>query len=315
MKNLLIYGFFTLLLSTFAYAQDGAVMQESEIKKDSINFEEYSEFGIGKDFVFRFFKHNQQDFIIRNSPTIDLYYGNSSTNYNHYLFDDKFAPNGIINANFGSTSIKKLKDSDLLVKYDYSDLSVSNAKNSFSQTDAKNNEIRVDSWRLGLSSADGYGWAISENALVVLYHSSGIGWTALDFDRSEIINEQSYNTTKVFGKQLRFGKQFSAGTKVILAKTIGLTAEYEQTMVLPRHLFWKDAGSSLIQGAAFALAEKFSNRIARETPAAAPIVHFVLKSAISYGFYELYKDNMSWPFKTASPLMNTNYKVGLSFTF
>jgi hypothetical protein len=51
------------------------------------------------------------------------------------------------------------------------------------------------------------------------------------------------------------------------------------------------------------------------SPYAGPIVHFVLKNALSYGFYELRKKHMNWPVQTVAPLMYENYKVGLTFAF
>jgi hypothetical protein len=44
-------------------------------------------------------------------------------------------------------------------------------------------------------------------------------------------------------------------------------------------------------------------------------VNFVLKTGFSYGFYELRKTKMNWPFNSVSPLMYESWKVGMSFEF
>jgi hypothetical protein len=63
------------------------------------------------------------------------------------------------------------------------------------------------------------------------------------------------------------------------------------------------------------LLDKFIDEIFESSPSAAPVVNFMLKSALTYGMYELRKDKMNWPFNSDSPLTYDQFKFGLTFIF
>jgi hypothetical protein len=92
-------------------------------------------------------------------------------------------------------------------------------------------------------------------------------------------------------------------------------AGYERSIVFERHLFWKWAGSGIIEVAAQGLLDAFIKEIFKSSPSAGPIVYFVLKSALGYGLYELRQEKMNWPFSSAPPIAFNNIKFGVTFTF
>jgi hypothetical protein len=51
------------------------------------------------------------------------------------------------------------------------------------------------------------------------------------------------------------------------------------------------------------------------SPAAAPIVNFVLKNGLSYGMYQLRKEKMNYPFESEAPILNDTFKIGVTFIF
>jgi hypothetical protein len=51
------------------------------------------------------------------------------------------------------------------------------------------------------------------------------------------------------------------------------------------------------------------------SPYAGPVVGFILKSALSYGIYELRQEKMNWPFSSAAPLSYDQVKFGMTFNF
>jgi hypothetical protein len=105
------------------------------------------------------------------------------------------------------------------------------------------------------------------------------------------------------------------GLKIQATRLIVLEAGYERAVVFERHLFWKWAGSGIIELAANGLLDVFIKEIFKSSPAAGPIVFAVLKSALGYGIYELRQDKMNWPFTSASPIAFDNIKFGVTFIF
>ena len=94
-----------------------------------------------------------------------------------------------------------------------------------------------------------------------------------------------------------------------------MEAGFERSIVFERHLFWKWAGSSIIELIAHGLLDAFINKILDSSPAAGPIVSFLLKSALGWGIYELKQDKMNWPFTSEPPIAFDNIKFGVTFVF
>lgn len=303
-----------VISSVSVFAQDTTKTTMQDPTKDSINFDDYNLLGGSKLKKWMSFSGCTKSYILNEAPTINIQYGNSAGDYQHKRFNSDIVENGIIAANLGYTSISRLNKSYLL-EYDFSSLSISNMNRElFAKDEIASEEFKTRLWRLGLSSADGYGWALNDDVYFVLYHSSGINWNTLDV-KSKSLDSASNHAINVFGKQTRYGKHFAGGAKVFLTKHIALNAEYEKSMIYPRHMFWKDMLSSIIEASAQGIAGAFIGKIEKEAPAIVPIVHFILKNGISYGFYELYKEKMNWPVKTAAPYINENLKVGIDFIF
>ncbi len=250
----------------------------------------------------------------KNSPTIYLVYGVTNHFYERNTFTSKINNNGIIDIKLGSTDLNRVASN--VVEYDYDYLSFSYAENklNYEETSNSNHIMDLRHIKIGFNNSDGYGWNIGGNSHIVLFHSLGINWNSLSFDYNNA-DSVSIKSAKIFGKQLRYGRGFSGGIKIFLFNGVAISAEYEQTMTFPRHLFWKDLGAFIIEAAAQGLSTTFVDEVLDSSPKFAPVIHFLLKNGISYGFYELYKDKMNWPFKTIPPLMNKTYKIGIDFIF
>lgn len=80
-------------------------------------------------------------------------------------------------------------------------------------------------------------------------------------------------------------------------------------------MFWKWAGSAIIEAAANGVLDVFIKEIFKSSPSAGPIVFFILKSALGYGLYELRQEKMNWPFPSAPPIAMDNIKFGVTLTF
>jgi hypothetical protein len=80
-------------------------------------------------------------------------------------------------------------------------------------------------------------------------------------------------------------------------------------------MFWYWACSAVLEEIGHGLVDEFVRRIDRSSPATTPIVYFILKNALSYGIYELYKEKMNFPFDTAPPFFSNSYKITLTYIF
>jgi hypothetical protein len=95
-----------------------------------------------------------------------------------------------------------------------------------------------------------------------------------------------------------------------------VNAAYTWDQVYPRHLFWKWAGTSVIEGIASGLVDAFVKAIGNSSPKAVPVMNFVLRNGLAYGFKSLRKSNMTWPFGADTPPLNIEtFSVGATVSF
>jgi hypothetical protein len=106
-----------------------------------------------------------------------------------------------------------------------------------------------------------------------------------------------------------------AGAKIHLFKSISLSAGAEGAVIFPRHIFWPWLGSAMIYSGVQGGVQYFSEDIVKVSPVIGPILHFLLKSGVSAGYYMLLRDDMNWPFGYERPLTVESVKLGLSLTF
>lgn len=169
-------------------------------------------------------------------------------------------------------------------------------------------------WRFGSEDIEAWGYTGDASASGVYFvHGSNHGWTFLDVTRAPAQPDEQYLTD--FGSAMRFGETMRAGVDLRWGM-VSLNAAYTWDQVYPRHLFWKWAGSSAIEGIASGLVDAFVKAIGESSPKAVPIMNFVLRNGLAYGFKSLRKANMTWPFGADTPPLNIEtYSVGVTVSF
>jgi hypothetical protein len=119
-----------------------------------------------------------------------------------------------------------------------------------------------------------------------------------------------------FHKRLRFGVARDGALIVQVSPVVGVGLSFERSVVFPAHLVWKHLGSSLIEGVGHVVIEQFVQRVLRaRTPAAAPVVSFVLHNGFAIGWYELLRNRMNWPFASAPPLTMDVLRLHVQWLF
>ena len=260
------------------------------------------------------------DYFYRSKPTIDLTYGASKISLKNSGVSFKDA--GLIEARLGYTYLQKSKYSKSISRFQSNYVYGTYISSKINAKKISGAEDKT--WRFGFGNSNGYGYMLGKKSSLVLYNSNSFVWTRYDDGGTHIElfgigeNDPYYDYIKkigAFDESIRFGSSTEAGIIIPIAGFVNFQAQYDRTIVFPRHLFWKHLGSVMIETAGQTAIDGFIHAIMKSSPAAGPIINFVLKNALAYGLYELRREKMNWPFNSAEPLMFESFKAGFTFTF
>jgi hypothetical protein len=253
-------------------------------------------------------------------PAITVQYG--LVKVDRKDLQSKFVDPGLIELKLGHIKDKSAWGSEYIINHNYKYLYISNETDKLSNKESAGIEIKTNMWRFGFGSSSGYGYKLGESASIIPYNSNTINWSRIEFTKPNIlsidplfVNNPDDQVLDLYNKSFRFGTSSEGGIRIKMLNNIMLDAGYEKSIIFQRHLFWKWAGSAVIEAAGQGLLDSFIHQIFRTSPAAGPIVNFVLKNALAYGIYELRKDKMNWPFNSEPPFVYDQFKFGLTFVF
>jgi hypothetical protein len=254
----------------------------------------------------RFFTEDRPD--LTEAPSIRLVYG--MADHSLHELDGSFAGTGLAELRLGHSDVGELEGG--ITSYESSELCLAGFSTEVGG-DAEEDEIDARILRVSLSSTDGYGYDFGRVGIVPYYTG------ALCLSKMELEDEPASEAAKArmdrFGDSFRFGTKFEGGVRMMVGKHVELGAGYERSLIFPRWLFWKWAGSEILESAVLGFVDEFVDEIRGRTPAAAPIVSFVLKNGVSYAVYELRKEDMNYPFSTEDPILSDSFTFSLAFVF
>lgn len=171
-------------------------------------------------------------------------------------------------------------------------------------------------YSFGFIDETGFGHDLGGSSrLKFLVGKSGI-WTSVDpisFDAA--ISPDAKQMLNDFTGTLRFGATMQPAVELQIVKPLSIRAGYSWTQIYPRHMFWYWAGSEAIEGIADGLVEASIKAFGKASPASLPVMNFVLRNALAYGFKTLRKNQMNWPFETAAPMNVYGWTIGVSVNF
>jgi hypothetical protein len=283
------------------YSQD-----KDKEKKDKSKFDEY--------FI-------EKDYFSKGRPSIDLGYGLTETKLKNSGLS--FVRNGIIELKLGYKYEQKSKYGNI-VKFRNSYLHGSLISPGI---DLRDRDNKVETWRFGVGSSTGLGYRLGRYSNLVFYNAGTFTWTryndgiswVMPFGYSSLNDYPPYveymSKMGAFDEHFRFGTGTEAGIIIPIGGLISFQAQYDRTIVFPRHLVWKNLGSMLLEAMAQGAIDGFVRAIMKSTPEAGPIVSFLLKNGLSYGLYELRREKMNWPFNSEKPLLFDSFKLGVTLTF
>jgi hypothetical protein len=249
-------------------------------------------------------------------PTISLQYGLAQINRKD--LQAEFVDPNLLELKLGYIKEIKAWRTDYIIKDNYKYLYLSNESNQLSGKNPVGLEIESNIWSFGFGSSSGYGYKIGENSAVIPYNSYTLNWSNMDFKYPNILTfapDADVNVLNLYDESFRFGTSSVGGVRIKVIDNLILDAGYERSIIFQRHLFWKWAGSAAIEGIAQDLLDGFINEVFESSPAAGPIVNFLLKNGLAYGMYELRQKKMNWPFKSEAPIAIDQFKFGVSVVF
>jgi hypothetical protein len=248
------------------------------------------------------------------SPTISFHYGISDLSRKD--LSTSFEDNALLELKLGYTSLRNSRYARFINNYRYNYLFFTKNSTELKGNSDSQNKIETDNWRIGFARSRGYAYKLGENAFITPYFTSSLDWTRIEYSKpDQTLIATDEETLNMYDKTFRFGTSSEGGVRVQPAKFITLEAGYERSIVFERHLFWKWAGSGIIELAAQGSLDAFIREILKYSPEAGPVVYLILKSALGYALYELRQDKMNWPFNSASPIAFDNIKFGVTFIF
>ncbi|MDT3695738.1 MAG: hypothetical protein ROY99_05045 [Ignavibacterium sp.] len=249
-------------------------------------------------------------------PSVSMQYG--LANINRTDIKSNFVNPNLFELKLGYTKESNTWDTDYINSHSFKYVYLSNTSNKLTGKEAAGSEIESDMWRFGFGRLHGYGYKLGESFAIIPYYSSTLNWSNIDFrypENQALINSDDIEKLNLYDKSFRFGTSSEGGIRIKLIDNLILDAGYERSIVFQRHLFWKWAGSGLIESAAQGLLDGFINKIFKSSPSAGPIVNFLLKNALAYGIYELRQEKMNWPFNSEAPIAFDQFKFGVSVVF
>jgi len=297
--------FLTLLSFSYIHAQEEA---DTTKPNDEWNWEWDSESDSSWDWDN--WDDNVMKYTLRGSPTITVNYGLSKMSIHN--FSEDFADPRSFEVKLGYTTQRVTKKSEDIVRYSYRYLHLSNISTELADIPETSTEMETNTWRFGFGRASGYGYQLGESAIIP-YYSYSFDWSRIEFKEgpADLVDFAKAN---MYHESFRFGTSTEGGLRITIIPQITVEAGYERSVVFQRHLFWKWAGSAVLEAAGQWGIDSFIREIMKSTPVAVPVVNFLLKNALSYGVYELRKEKMNWPFKSEAPVSYDQFKFGLTFT-
>lgn len=309
------YILFLLLSVAILKSQDSTVTKEYNIKVTTNYSKEETKIDSSKykEWDFEFWSMDSYSDLDR--PTIELEYGMNEAFFNKDAYGSDFNPNNRLMGKIGFANYGETIAGSGLLKYSFNSIFGSQSLGDIDEI-GKDSTLNSRILSFGLHSAKGYGYTINENFQIILTHGTGLSWNSLEFSNpSGIVDSNQASTLNIIGDGIRFGETFESGIKIRLIENIGITATYSENLIMPRFLFWHWSLGKIIEGATQGVASYFVDRVKTTSPTLVPILYFIVKNGISYGFHRIRENNMNWPSSTASPLFQRNFNVGISLVF
>lgn len=301
-------------------SQDTSSQSNGQIFQDSSNEERVYilpdddfEFSLNnKDFKF---KVSSSKWIFKPEKPF-IYFESGQANYSNKDYQGiNFGSNSPMTLVLGYYEDKYMKNSTLYSS-DTKDMFISYFSNNLMAINTNSSGYNTENWQFGINFGQGYGNELHKNFKIFFNYKSGFSWTRFNLiDKRNIVDTGFVDKFERYDEKFKFGSQFQSVGNIVLFDLVSLNASYQRMHVYPAHLFWYWSLSEIIEAAAQSLLDEFIDEIKKFSPELTPFFNILLKTGLSYGIYELRRNNMNWPIETEPPFVIENFKLGFGFNF
>lgn len=249
-------------------------------------------------------------------PALSLNYGLADPSRED--FGGSFGQAGQLDLRVGYVRERPLAGEEDLLTQSTHGVLVSRFASTLAPGDLETDEVGLDTWRLGFGTASGGGYRLGSGDLRLVLLTAGTGgwyFTDLEGQPTPRLAPPDSAILARYDTATRYGDSWESTARFGLSRSLAVQLGYERTVVLPGFKIWYWLMSNAIDQITLALTDEFVEAIEDASPHAAPIVAFLLRSGIQYGFYELRQDKMNWPFDTEAPLAFDSFKLGFGVAF
>ena len=241
-------------------------------------------------------------------PNLQVEYGIDV--FHHKRLEAEFPSVGALELKLGYSSAEELKND--IVSYGSGFLNGAWYRSNLGGGSGGTEGLSGTLGRFGFGYSQGYGYNLKD-AVIIPYFGASAAWTQLKTARPATLGTTDTEILNRYEGTFRFGPSAESGIHATFGKNLSVAAGYEVNIVYPRVVFWEWFGSYLIVGAANGVVAFFSPEILDSSPTFGPVVIFALRTAVAWGFYQLYREEMNWPFSSETPLTHETLKFGVGF--
>jgi hypothetical protein len=243
-------------------------------------------------------------------PIIEGSYGYGI--FDHKLFFADLPTAGVVELKLGFREVKRFKSWGK--KLDERFLLGGYASSNVPPGKTGTGDLYGEWWRAGVGQRSGYGWDIGKQALIP-FHQYSFNYTEMKFKNTASLTPADTSlVNRVMGKG-RLAMSTEGGLTAELFSTLSASAGYEASVVYTRLVFPQWICTYLLLASSVVIISDFSEEIVSTSPFLGPIIYWVLRNAVAYGFFYAYRTQMNWPFPSETPFMTHNFKIDISLRF
>ena len=236
-----------------------------------------------------------------------------STNLQHRQFAGSFSELGKMQLTLGYSELLPYR-ADLLALEERSVFGGYSATN-ITWREGDSAGVSAKLWKIGLAFKGGYGYPVGADLAIIPAFGSSFDITNITTSRPAGLASPDSAILDRYEGSFRFGHTAEAELRFEFARSFSLSGIYQLSVVYPRVVFVQWVGSYALAAVGMAVLSQFSAELMRTSPALGPIIAWVLKSALAYGIYAVWRDDMHWPFKSETPMTHQSGSIALSFVF
>lgn len=227
------------------------------------------------------------------------------------------SPAATIGLDFGSLEVRRLRHHSSAYQLRHTCITIGALSSALAFRDTT--RVAVEGWRFGFHLASGHRFAAPSHSGLYLLHSGGWTWSYIRSGSSPTGDSALIARAEAEVESYRrshFGANTAATIGYSIAGIVSVEASYQRVLLYKNHVFFPWLGSLLIEGIAQSLLGASLWEAEQRNPPAAAIATLILRSALSWGIYELRRTSgQHFPFGGNTPMFWDEFRIGMGLQF